>query len=91
MADQSASAAPAPAAPKSPGLLKEQPSIFGRVYYATTISSVQGFSKPGAWYKSWQDYFYPPQQRPDLVKKYESRPQLPVRCAIGPPSSSSCC
>jgi hypothetical protein len=60
-------------------LSKEVPPIFTRLYYATTISTVRNLQKPGLWYKGWQDYFYPPPFRPDLVKKYEGRPLLPVR------------
>ena len=58
---------------------REAPSLLSRLYYATTISTVQGAHASGRWYKSWQEYFYPPGLGPDIVKNYDVKAHLPVR------------
>lgn len=30
-------------------------------------------------FRDWKEYFYPPEGGPDLVKRYEVRPHLPIR------------
>lgn len=57
----------------------ETPALLSRLYYATTISAVQGAHASGRWYKGWQEWFYPPGLGPDIVKNYDVKEHLPVR------------
>ncbi len=60
-------------------LKREVPPLLSKVSYATHVYGIQGMLAPLLWFRGWSDYFYPPDGRPNLVKKYEVRPHLPVR------------
>lgn len=60
-------------------LRKEIPGILTRLYYQTAVSTMQGLTGWGDWYRDWAHWMSPPTERPDIVKTYESRPGLPVR------------
>ncbi|KAM0334990.1 hypothetical protein ACHAQA_000024 [Verticillium albo-atrum] len=60
-------------------LPRHQPPLLTRLFFASKISTIQSLVGQLAWYNGWRDYFYPPDLRPDLIKKYEVRPSLEVR------------
>ncbi|KAG7111762.1 Arylesterase like protein [Verticillium longisporum] len=64
---------------QSKPLPRHQPPFLTRVLLASKLSAIQTVLGQLAWYGSWRDYFYPPEIRPDLVKRYEVRPALQVR------------
>lgn len=64
---------------QSKPLPRHQPPFLTRVLMASKLSAIQTVLGQLAWYGSWRDYFYPPEIRPDLVKRYEVRPALQVR------------
>ncbi|KAM0282026.1 hypothetical protein ACHAQH_003232 [Verticillium albo-atrum] len=60
-------------------LPRQQPPFLTRILLASKLSAIKTLLGQLAWYGTWRDYFYPPDLRPDLVKKYEVRPDLQVR------------
>ena len=79
--DMAASSASPSASPRSgdSAVAMVEPPLLTKLYYRTTVTAIKTVLAPMQWYKGWQDYFQPPELRPDLVKKYECRPYLPVR------------
>ncbi|PKS13117.1 hypothetical protein jhhlp_000459 [Lomentospora prolificans] len=53
--------------------------ILTRVYYGSIMSAIQSLAAHGRWYKGWQEYFYPPEKGPNIVKTYDIRQNLPIR------------
>ena len=53
--------------------------LLTRAYYASVMSVLQGMGAHGQWYQGWQQYFYPPEKGPNIVKTYDIRQNLPVR------------
>lgn len=58
---------------------KKAPPLLERLYYATSATAFQTYMAPIEWYRGWQDYMSPPEHRPDIIKAYEVRQNLPVR------------
>ncbi|KAH9885050.1 alpha/beta hydrolase fold protein [Xylariomycetidae sp. FL2044] len=54
-------------------------SVLSRVYYATSVSAIQGLVNSLMFLRDWNQWMYPPESAPSLVKYYECRPNLPVR------------
>ncbi|GKT94543.1 alpha/beta hydrolase fold protein [Colletotrichum tofieldiae] len=50
-----------------------------RIVYGTKISTLQQWYFQKAGFEAWKSYFWPPTQRPDLIKQYDCRKALPVR------------
>jgi hypothetical protein len=76
--------APAQHEPDSNGLeggklTKEPPPFFSKIHYATRVYGLQTFVNQALWFRGWKEYFYPPNDAPNIVKTYECRPHLPVR------------
>jgi hypothetical protein len=62
------------------GVLRQKvPSLLSKLSYTGQIYGLQGYLTPFLWYRDWKEYFYPPDAGPNIVKKYEVRPLLPVR------------
>ncbi|WYZ43321.1 hypothetical protein EsH8_VI_001020 [Colletotrichum jinshuiense] len=55
------------------------PSLLNRIVYGSKISALQSWYFQKAGVEAWKSYFWPPPQRPDLVKQYNCRPALPIR------------
>jgi hypothetical protein len=53
--------------------------LLSRVYNGVAISAVQGFSSPLRWLQGWNQYFWPTGFEPNIIKTYDTRPQLPIR------------
>ncbi len=60
-------------------LRRVEPTLMGKLAYATTIHTLTSILGLPQWYKGWKEYFYPPEGKPDIVKYYETRRWLPVR------------
>ncbi len=58
---------------------KPVPPLHHRLFYATTISSIQTSQNITAWFRGWQEYFKPIPNAADVVKTYDARPKLPIR------------
>ncbi|OLN81364.1 Arylesterase 2 [Colletotrichum chlorophyti] len=58
---------------------QEMPPLINRIVYGTKISALQSWYFQKAGYEAWKSFFWPPSQRPDLVKMYDCRAQLPIR------------
>jgi hypothetical protein len=57
-----------------------------KVFYGSVIYAVQMSWGVPQWYRSWKEYFSPVESRPNIVKSYDCRKTLPVRC-VSPDSS----
>ncbi|OIW25608.1 alpha/beta-hydrolase [Coniochaeta ligniaria NRRL 30616] len=62
-----------------PALKQEPPPLLSKLSYAAHIYSLQGFISPYLWMRDWKEYFYPPDGGPNIIKRYEVRPYLPIR------------
>jgi hypothetical protein len=60
-------------------LKAEAPPLLAMLGYAAHVYSLQSFISPYLWVRDWKEYFYPPEGGPNIIKRYEARPQLPVR------------
>jgi hypothetical protein len=58
---------------------QEVPPLLSKISYASHIYGLQSYINPLLWLRDWKEYFYPPDGGPNIVKKYECRPFLPVR------------
>lgn len=74
---------PLPAADTGTGtekvLINHQPPLLTRVVNGSLMYGVKGLMSPILWYRGWKEYFYPPDDRPNIVKTYDCRPHLPAR------------
>ncbi|CCF45296.1 alpha/beta hydrolase, partial [Colletotrichum higginsianum] len=53
--------------------------LLNRIVYGTKISTLQQWYFQKAGFEAWKSYFWPPAQRPDIIKQYDCRKALPVR------------
>ncbi|KAI0854644.1 alpha/beta hydrolase fold protein [Xylaria cubensis] len=53
--------------------------LFSRLYEGTCIVTAQNLAIGMKWAQQWYQWFYPPSLKPNFIKIYESRPQLPIR------------
>ncbi|KAH8881234.1 alpha/beta-hydrolase [Thozetella sp. PMI_491] len=60
-------------------LKRGKPALLSKMAFASHVCSVQGILASLTWLQDWKEYFYPPDTRPNLIKKYEARRHLPVR------------
>jgi hypothetical protein len=60
-------------------LKQEPPPLLAKLSYAAHIYSLQSFINPYLWVREWKEYFYPPDGGPNIIKRYEVRPHLPIR------------
>ncbi|KAK3688979.1 Alpha/Beta hydrolase protein [Podospora appendiculata] len=56
-----------------------EPSLLSKLSHASYIYTLKGILKPIFWLRDWTEYFYPPESRPNIVKAYDCRPNLPIR------------
>jgi hypothetical protein len=73
------------------GPAQQPPGLLSRLVYASQVSAMQGATGMGQWYYSWADWISPSPTRPNIVKKYEARPGLPVRYVLVPQPCAECC
>ncbi|KAH8162597.1 hypothetical protein CIB48_g5645 [Xylaria polymorpha] len=52
--------------------------LFSRVYEGASIVTAQSLAMGMKWAREWYQWFYPPSLKPNFVKIYECRPQLPI-------------
>ncbi|KAB5585069.1 Alpha/Beta hydrolase protein [Coniochaeta sp. 2T2.1] len=64
---------------KGTGPKQEPPPLLAKISYAAHIYSLQSFISPYLWVREWKEYFYPPEGGPNIIKRYEARPHLPIR------------
>jgi len=60
-------------------LRRKPPSLLSKLSLASHIYGLQGVLNPLFWLREWTEYFSPPDGAPNIVKRYECRPHLPVR------------
>ncbi|KAI3321155.1 alpha/beta hydrolase fold protein [Xylariaceae sp. AK1471] len=53
--------------------------LLSRLYQGGSIATAQGLISGFSWALGWYQFFYPPELKPNFVKTYECRPQLPIR------------
>ncbi|KAL0934612.1 alpha beta hydrolase fold protein [Colletotrichum truncatum] len=53
--------------------------FMNRIIYGTKLSVVQSWFYQKASFEFWKSYWSPPEQRPDLIKQYDCRPNLLIR------------
>lgn len=64
---------------KGAAVTHEPPPLLSKLGYAAHIYGLQGFIAPYLWLREWKEYFYPPEGGPNIIKRYEARPYLPIR------------
>ncbi|KAI0454188.1 alpha/beta hydrolase fold protein [Xylaria acuta] len=52
--------------------------LFSRLYEGTSIVTAQSLATSVKWVREWYQWFYPSSLKPNFVKVYECRPQLPI-------------
>ncbi|KAF6808330.1 alpha beta hydrolase fold protein, partial [Colletotrichum musicola] len=60
-------------------LHKQQPPFMSRIAYGARLSFLQSWFYQRASFDFWKSYWFPPTQRPDVIKQYDCRPNLLVR------------
>lgn len=65
---------------------KDPPPLIQKVGLAAQVYGIQGVKGTIVWLQGWREYFYPPGHGPNIVKAYETRPGMGVRCACPDPS-----
>ncbi|KAK4224099.1 Arylacetamide deacetylase [Podospora fimiseda] len=53
--------------------------FFSKLSRASYLYAIKGITAPLIWFQEWREYFNPPDGRPNIVKSYECRPELPIR------------
>ncbi|KAI0469186.1 alpha/beta hydrolase fold protein [Xylaria cf. heliscus] len=62
--------------------IQPQLHIFSRLYRGTSIVTAQSLAMGMKWARWWYQWFYPPSLKPNFVKVYECRPELPIRYVL---------
>lgn len=57
----------------------DAPPVFERALHAASVGIFQGLAVPMGVYRGFRDIYYPPPERPDIIKAYPIRRRLPVR------------
>ncbi|KAK4208166.1 Alpha/Beta hydrolase protein [Rhypophila decipiens] len=57
----------------------DTPPVIERAFHAASVSIFQGLAVPMGLYRGFRDNYYPPPERPDIIKAYPVRRRLPVR------------
>ncbi|KAK3318115.1 hypothetical protein B0H66DRAFT_516242 [Apodospora peruviana] len=57
----------------------DAPPVIERAFHAASVSMIQGLTVPMGLYRGLRDIYYPPPERPDIIKAYPVRRRLPVR------------
>lgn len=70
---------------------KDPPPLYQRAGLAAQIYGLQGFMGTMLWFQDWREWWYPPQGGPDIVKAYEARPGMGVRCVLANGSIHTVC
>ena len=60
-------------------LKRQVPTFLSKLSFASYIYSLTGILAPFIWLRDYGEYFNPPDGRPNIIKTYECRPELPVR------------
>lgn len=66
--------------PRAGGVKKDPPPLIRKVGLAAQIYGIQGVMGTVGWFQGWREWLYPPNGGPDIVKAYECRPGMGVRC-----------
>lgn len=57
----------------------DAPPVIERAIHAASVSMVQGLQVPVELYRGFKEVYYPPPNRPNIIKAYPIRKRLPVR------------
>ncbi|KAK0636438.1 Alpha/Beta hydrolase protein [Bombardia bombarda] len=57
----------------------DAPPVIERAFHAASVGMIQGLTVPMGLYRGLRDIYYPPPERPDIIKAYPIRRRLPVR------------
>jgi hypothetical protein len=64
-----------------PSAIVQQRPLLSRLKYRVIAFALQNLLNGGSFFRDVKDYFMPPASRPDIIKTYQCRKHLPVRCA----------
>jgi len=65
-------------------LRRRELPFLSKLSLASHIYGLKGVLGPLLWIRDWAEYFDPPPGTPNIVKTYECRVDLPVRCVFVP-------
>ncbi|KAK4184618.1 Alpha/Beta hydrolase protein [Podospora australis] len=57
----------------------DAPPVIERALHAASVGVVKGLELPVELYRGFRDVYYPPPNRPDIIKAYPVRKRLPIR------------
>ncbi|KAM7183200.1 hypothetical protein V8F33_013727 [Rhypophila sp. PSN 637] len=57
----------------------DTPPVIERAFHAASVSIFQSLAVPMGLYRGFRDNYYPPPERPDIIKAYPVRRRLPIR------------